>query len=121
MSEPAETAAPKRSPSRVPDPPKPSDRRASAGWYRKTVISFRPIRYFIATADAGKVSLAVADPNVSQSAISAAIKRFEDELEAHLFERPASRVTLTCEGHQFLQHARNIIAAVSETTRAPPP
>ena len=85
------------------------------------MISFRQIRYFIATADAGKVSLAAADPNVSQSAISAAIKGFEDELETHLFEQPASGVTLICEGHQFLQHARNIIAAVSEATRAPPP
>lgn len=83
------------------------------------MISFRQIRYFIATADAGKVSLAAANLNVSQSAISAAIKGLEDELETQLFERHASGVTLTYEGHQFLQHARNIIAAVSEATRAP--
>ena len=85
------------------------------------MISFRQIRYFIATADAGNVSLAAADLNVSQSTISAASKGFEDELETHLFERHASGVTLTCEGHRFLQHARNTIAAISETTRAPPP
>ena len=85
------------------------------------MISFRQIRYFIATADTGKISLAVADPNVSQSAISAVIKRFEDELETPLFERHASGVTLTREGHRFLQHARNTIAAISEATRAPPP
>ena len=58
---------------------------------------------------------------MSQSAISAVSKGFEDELETHLFERHASGVTLICEGHRFLQHARNIIAAVSEATRAPPP
>ena len=58
------------------------------------MISFRQIRYFIATADAGKVSLAAANLNVSQSAISAAIKGLEDELETHLFERHASGVTL---------------------------
>ena len=83
------------------------------------MISFRQIRYFIATADAGKVSLAAANLNVSQSAVSAAIKGLEDELETHLFERHASGVTLTYEGHQFLQHAQNIVAAVSEATRAP--
>jgi len=82
-------------------------------------FSFRQIRYFIATADAGKVSLAAANLNVSQSAVTAAIKALEDELEARLFERHSNGVTLTYEGHQFLQHAQNIVAAVSEATRAP--
>ena len=50
-------------------------------------LSFRQIRYFIATADAGKVSLAAANLNVSQSAVTAAIKALEEELEARLFER----------------------------------
>ena len=83
------------------------------------MISFRQIRYFIATADAGKVSLAAANLNVSQSAVSAAIKDLEEDLEANLFERHANGVALTYEGHQFLQHALNIVAAVSEATRAP--
>jgi DNA-binding transcriptional LysR family regulator len=82
-------------------------------------LSFRQVRYFIATADAGKVSLAAANLNVSQSAITAAIKTLEEDLEARLFERHSTGVTLTYEGHQFLQHARNIVAAVSEATRAP--
>ena len=82
------------------------------------MVSLRQIRYFIATAGTGKVSVAATDLNVSQSAVSAAIKGLEDELEAELFERHASGVTLTYEGHQFLQHAQNIIAAVSEATRA---
>ena len=37
-------------------------------------LTFRQVRYFIATADAGKVSLAAANLNVSQSAITASIK-----------------------------------------------
>ena len=82
------------------------------------MVSLRQIRYFIATAGTGKVSVAAADLNVSQSAVSAAIKGLEDELEAELFERHANGVTLTYEGHQFLQHAQNIAAAVSEATRA---
>ncbi len=83
------------------------------------MLTFRQVRYFIATANAGKVSVAAADLHVSQSAVSAAIKELESNLEAQLFERHANGVTLTYEGHQFMQHAHNIVAAVSEATRAP--
>lgn len=38
------------------------------------MVSIVKIRYFIATADAGKVSLAAGNLNVSQSAITAAVK-----------------------------------------------
>jgi DNA-binding transcriptional LysR family regulator len=82
-------------------------------------FSFRQIQYFIATADAGKVSGAAANLNVSQSAITAAVKALEDLLGRHLFDRHSNGVTLTYDGHQFLQHARGIVAAVSEATRAP--
>ena len=83
------------------------------------MITFRQVRYFIATANAGKVSVAAADLHVSQSAVSAALKGLEADLETQLFERHANGVTLTYEGHQFMQHAQNIVAAVSEATRAP--
>ena len=82
-------------------------------------LSFRQIRYFVATAEAGKISLAAANLNVSQSAITSAIKSLEKELEWRLFERHSNGVSLTYEGHKFLQHAQNIVAAVSEATRAP--
>ena len=82
-------------------------------------LSLRQVRYFIATADAGQVSAAAANLSVSQSAVTAAIKALETELEARLFDRHSNGVSLTYEGHQFLQHAHNIVAAVSEATRAP--
>ena len=82
------------------------------------MISLRQIRYFIAAASARKVSLAAKDLNVSQSSVSSAIKGLEEELEAQLFDRNANGVTLTYEGHQFLQHAQNIVSALSEATRA---
>jgi DNA-binding transcriptional LysR family regulator len=82
-------------------------------------LSFRQVRYFIAAADAGKVSLAAANLNVSQSAVTASIKALEEELGCRLFQRHSNGVSLTYEGHQFLQHAHNIVAAVSEATRAP--
>ncbi len=82
-------------------------------------LSFRQVRYFIATAEAGKLSLAAANLNVSQSAITAAIKALEAEMESKLFDRHSNGVSLTYEGHQFLQHAENIVAAVAEATRGP--
>ena len=83
------------------------------------MITFRQVRYFIATADKGKISLAAADLNVSQSAVSTTIMDLENQLGFRLFTRQAYGVSLTFEGQQFLQHARNIIAAVSEATRMP--
>lgn len=83
------------------------------------MLSFRQIRYFVAVANAGQISLAAADLNVSQAAVSAAIKGLEEEIQSRLFERHARGVSLTYEGHQFLQHAQNIVAAMAEAMRAP--
>ncbi len=80
-------------------------------------ISFRQIRYFIAVADAGKISTAAENLNVSQSAVSTAIKYLEEELDAPLFQRKSGGVVLTYEGYQFVGRAQNILAAVSEATR----
>jgi DNA-binding transcriptional LysR family regulator len=82
-------------------------------------FSLRQIQYFIATSDAGKVSLAAANLGVSQSAVTSAVKGLEDVLGRKLFDRHSNGVSLTYDGHQFLQYARNIVAAVTEATRAP--
>ncbi len=81
--------------------------------------SLRQIRYFIATANAGQVSRAAIEINVSQSAITAAIKSLEEIVGAPLFERHSGGVTLTYEGNLFLDHARHIIATVEEAVRLP--
>ncbi|MDE0309052.1 MAG: LysR substrate-binding domain-containing protein [Acidiferrobacterales bacterium] len=80
-------------------------------------ITFRKIRYFIAVADSGKISSAATNLNISQSAVSAAIMSLEEEIGAPLFQRQSGGVQLTYEGYQFLSHAQNILAAVSEATR----
>jgi DNA-binding transcriptional LysR family regulator len=82
-------------------------------------LSIKQIRYFITTADTGQVSLAAITLNVSQSAVTASIKQLEDDLNATLFKRLPSGVSLTVEGARFLQHARNIMAAVNAAARAP--
>ncbi len=81
--------------------------------------SLRQIRYFIAVANAGQVSRAAIDLNVSQSAVTAAVKQLEEIVGAALFERHAAGVSLTYEGNLFLDHARHISAAVDEAVRLP--
>jgi molybdate transport repressor ModE-like protein len=81
--------------------------------------SLRQIRYFIAVANAGQVSRAAKDLNVSQSAVTAAVKQLEDIIGAALFERHSAGVTLTYEGNLFLEHAVHISAAVDEAVRLP--
>ena len=82
-------------------------------------ISLRQIRYFIATAEAGKVSQSATNLGVSQSAVTEAVKALERETGAKLFRRHANGMALTYEGTQFLRHARNVVAAVQEALRAP--
>ncbi len=81
--------------------------------------SLKQIRYFIAAAEAGQVSKAAMEINVSQSAITAAIKSLEEIIGTLLFERHSSGVSLTYEGNLFLDHARHIVAAVDEAVRLP--
>jgi len=81
--------------------------------------SLRQIRYFLAAANAGQISRAAMDINVSQSAITTAIKALEETIGANLFERHAGGVSLTYEGNLFLEHAQHIIASVEEAIRIP--
>jgi DNA-binding transcriptional LysR family regulator len=50
-------------------------------------LSIKQVRYFIAAADAGQVSQAAIELNVSQSAVTAAIKQLEEDLSVRLFDR----------------------------------
>lgn len=80
-------------------------------------ITFRQIRYFIAVAEARSVSGGSSAVGISQSAVTDAIRTLELETGVALFHRHAKGVTLTREGHQFLRHARAIIAAISDMGR----
>ena len=82
-------------------------------------LSLKQIRYFIASAETGQISLAAMNMHVSQSAITTAIKGLENLLDTQLFTRSSNGVELTQEGHQFLQHAKHIMASVDEALRLP--
>jgi DNA-binding transcriptional LysR family regulator len=81
--------------------------------------SLRQIRYFIAAANAGQVSRAARDLNVSQSAITTAIRQLEDIVGSPLFRRHVRGVSLTHDGTIFLQHAHRIFACVDEAVHSP--
>jgi DNA-binding transcriptional LysR family regulator len=82
-------------------------------------LTFRQVRHFIATAEAGQVSAAAAALNVTQSAVTASLKALEADLGRKLFERHSNGVTLTFDGQEFLQRARAIEASVSDAMRGP--
>src|ERR1700745_275336 len=82
-------------------------------------LTFRQVRHFIATAEAGRVSAAAAGLNVTQSAVTASIKALEAELGQKLFDRHSNGVTLTFDGQQFLLRAHTIEASVSDAMRGP--
>lgn len=81
--------------------------------------TLRQIRYFIAAAEAGQLSKAAVEVNVSQSAITTAVKSLEELIGTSLFDRHSGGVTLTYEGSLFLSHARGIINSVEEAIRIP--
>lgn len=80
-------------------------------------LTLRQVRYFVAVAEAGKVSLAGTVLGVSQSAITTSMQALEAEVGIKLVNRHRRGVNLTQEGYQFLSHARKILAAVSDATR----
>lgn len=77
-------------------------------------LTLRQVRYFVATAEIGQISQAAIHLNISQSAVTTAIKELENELGADLFTRSPQGMELTQAGQQFLFHAYEIQNKVLE-------
>ena len=73
---------------------------------------------FVRVAEAGNFSVAARALKLTPSAVSKLIGRLEDRLGARLLNRTTRRVSLTEEGHAFLQRATPILAAIEEAERA---
>jgi len=82
-------------------------------------LSLRQLRYFTATAELGRISHAAVQLNISQSAVTTAIRDLEDLLEQQLFTRESHGVELTEAGRRFLSHAYAVLSAVDEAMRMP--
>ncbi|MWD26009.1 LysR family transcriptional regulator [Aquicoccus sp. SCR17] len=72
-------------------------------------MDLRELKYFLATAETGQVSRAANELNISQSSVTAAVKRLEADLGAPLFQRTASGMELTDAGRELLASARDIL------------
>lgn len=82
------------------------------------LLSLKQVRYFIGVAEAGQVSAAASQLNISASAITLAIQDLEAKLGLSLFRRRSTGLELTRDGHRFLNHAKNIDGAVADALRS---
>ncbi len=81
-------------------------------------MEIRQVRYFLAVAELRHFGRAAEQLHIVQPAVSQQIRRLERELGAPLFLRTTRNVELTPAGVTFLEHAREIIAAVDRVDRA---
>jgi DNA-binding transcriptional LysR family regulator len=79
-------------------------------------LSLRQLRYFVATAELGQISLAAVNLSISQSAITTAIKELEQTVGAQLFVRTSLGMELTPGGREFLSHSYDILKKVDDAT-----
>lgn len=77
-------------------------------------LSFKQIRYFVAAAEARKVSAAAIELGISQSAVTVAIKELEADLGVSLIQRRIGGISLTQDGLKFLNYAKNIESNISD-------
>jgi DNA-binding transcriptional LysR family regulator len=86
-------------------------------------VELRTLRYFIAVLEAGSLSRAASTLYVAQPALTAQIRKLEEDLGAQLFERSHAGMTPTPAGLQLYQDARRLLsdaAAVRERVRSLP-
>lgn len=81
-------------------------------------FTLRQLQYFVAVAEHGSVSHAAQALAISQSAMTEAVKDLEADLGVRLFDRHARGLAITHRGHQFLRHAKSILAEVQGARRA---
>lgn len=82
-------------------------------------FSLKQLQYFVATGDAGGVTLAAEQLHVSQSTMSSAIAELERRLGVQLFvRRHAQGLSLTPAGQRFLRQAKELLQQAAELERS---
>lgn len=75
-------------------------------------MQIQQLRYLIAVAEEGSFRGAATKLYVSQSSVSVAVKDLERETGVTVFERTARGTTLTSEGVEFVNYARDVVERV---------
>jgi LysR family hca operon transcriptional activator len=82
-------------------------------------MELRHLRYFVAVAEAGSLTVAAEQRlHTSQPSLSRQIRDLEDEVGARLLTRRARGIELTPAGRAFLDHARLVLSQVEAATEA---
>jgi DNA-binding transcriptional LysR family regulator len=70
-------------------------------------MDLRQLEYFQMVAKTSNITRAAEQLHVSQSTVTLAIQKLEDELGVFLFDRSQKQFSLTAEGHAFVQKVSN--------------
>ncbi|MEN3584141.1 LysR family transcriptional regulator [Streptomyces sp. ZYX-F-203] len=81
-------------------------------------MELRQLEYFVAVAEERSFTGAAERVHISQSGVSAQIRRLEREVGAELFDRSTRAVALTAAGKAALEHARAALAAAGSLGQA---
>lgn len=81
-------------------------------------VELRHLEYFVAVAEEQNFTRAAARLHIVQSAVSAAVKSLERELDAQLLDRNSKRVLLTDAGRALLPRARVALDAARDAAEA---
>jgi LysR family hca operon transcriptional activator len=82
-------------------------------------MELRHLRYFIAVAEAGSLTVAAQHIlHTSQPSLSRQIRDLEDEVGAQLLTRRARGIEMTPAGRAFLEHARSALSQVEAAAEA---
>jgi DNA-binding transcriptional LysR family regulator len=81
-------------------------------------MELRQLEYFVAVAEEANFTRAAQRVHISQSGVSAQVRRLEQELAAVLIDRSARTATLTAAGEAALDHARAVLGAARALRQA---
>jgi DNA-binding transcriptional LysR family regulator len=82
------------------------------------VMELRQLEYLVAVAEEASFTRAAERVHISQSGVSAQIRKLEQELGAPLLDRSGRTATLTGAGSAMLNHARAALEAAAAVRRA---
>jgi len=81
-------------------------------------MELRQLEYFVAVAEEANFTRAAERVHISQSGVSAQVRRLEHELGAALIDRTGRAATLTAAGQAALGHARDVLGAARAVRQA---
>src|SRR5215472_7401128 len=81
-------------------------------------MEFDDVRAFVSVADTRSVSLAAHELNVTQSAVTRRLQRFETSLGTAMLDRRTRPITLTAAGQAALERCRRLLDDIREVQAA---